>query len=96
MRPTLLLSLSLLFIRGSAPLGGAASTQSDRPNPCVGTVERQLDHVTLVSIQGTHQTADGYEKTEARLVTVAPNDSVSWVRDNSAAGHWWTTTSIRS
>ena len=90
MRPTLLLALSMLLILGSVPLGGAIPAQSDRPNPCVGTVERQPDSATLVSIQGTHLTAEGYEKTEARLVSVAPNGSVSWVRDNSAAGRWWT------
>ncbi|MFB6171430.1 MAG: aryl-sulfate sulfotransferase [Haloarculaceae archaeon] len=94
MRRTPPVALSLVFalvLVLALPLGAAAApAQSQPPNPCVGTMERQPDGPTLMSIQGTHMTDDGYEKTEARLVAAAPNGSVYWVRDNSAAGRWWT------
>jgi len=86
--PLVLVALALVLSVGAVPVGAGA--QADRPNPCVGTIEEPPDTMTLVSVQGTRLTDDGYEKTEARVVAVAPNGSVHWVRDNSAAGRYWT------
>ncbi|MEF8853333.1 MAG: aryl-sulfate sulfotransferase [Haloarculaceae archaeon] len=62
----------------------AAHAQS-APNPCVGTVTDEPDRATVMSIQG----ARGSEKTDAMLVSFAPDGSIIGVHDASANGRWW-------
>lgn len=82
----------LVLAGGFTIYGGGAATplQPDEPNPCVGTISQAPNDVTLISIQGSRLTDDGYVKTEARLVAVGGDGTVHWVRDHTAAGRHWT------
>jgi hypothetical protein len=69
-----------------APVAGDGTATS---NPCIGTVSNPPDRTTVVSVQGARITPDGYEKRPALLFAVAPNGSVTWIRNASAHGRWW-------
>ncbi|WP_123538689.1 aryl-sulfate sulfotransferase [Halosimplex salinum] len=67
---------------------GIAATDAalqERPNPCVGTMERTPNQSTLFSIQG----ARGGDKTSAMVVSARPNGSIVGVHNDTAAGRWW-------
>ncbi len=63
----------------------AASHAQSGPNPCVGTVTDEPDRATVMSIQG----ARGGEKTDAMVVSFAPDGGIIGVHDASANGRWW-------
>jgi hypothetical protein len=82
-----LVALSLPAAVGPGATTAAAQGQS--ANPCVGTMNSQPEESTLVSIQGTELTDDGYRKRAAMLVSYAPDGTFEWARNASAAGKWW-------
>jgi hypothetical protein len=89
MRDALPLLFAVVLLVGAVPVGAAAQS-SERPNPCVGTIEQRPDSTTLMTMQGTRYIeGEGYEKTDARAVAAAPNGSVHWVRDASEDGRFY-------
>ena len=70
---------------GATGAADAASVAQSGPNPCVGTVTEQPDRATVLSIQG----ARGGDKTDAMVVSFAPDGGVIGVHDASANGRWW-------
>jgi hypothetical protein len=86
--PVVLAALALVLVLAAVP--PVTGQAGDGSNPCTGTIEERPDGVTLVSVQGTRLTSDGYVKTDSRTMAVAPNGSAYWVRDNSEAGRFWT------
>jgi hypothetical protein len=79
----------VLAITGAGSVGVLGTQMDGKPNACVGTVIEEPDRSTLVSIQGTRVTAEGVEKTNALLVSFAPNGSFRWVQNSTANGRWW-------
>ena len=76
--------LALFCLCVAAPVAVAASAATtapttsatpDDPNPCVGTMERAANGITVVSVQG----ARGNEKRDARLVGIGPRGEIEWV-----------------
>jgi hypothetical protein len=63
----------LLWLSTAAVAGPGAE------NPCVGTVERPADGVTVVSVQGYNESG----KQPAMLVGVGPTGEILWVHHNS-------------
>jgi hypothetical protein len=70
---------------GAVGTAEAASHAQSGPNPCVGTVTDEPDRATVMSIQG----ARGGEKTDAMVVSFAPDGGIVGVHDASANGRWW-------
>jgi len=70
---------------GTTGFAGTADAAQSGPNPCVGTVTDEPDRATVMSIQG----ARGGEKTDAMLVSFAPDGSIIGVHDDSSYGRWW-------
>ncbi|MFC6952008.1 arylsulfotransferase family protein [Halorubellus litoreus] len=65
----------------TASAGTEASTTSVTPgdaNPCVGTMERAANGLTVVSVQGMRFGDDG-GKRKARLVALGPRGQIEWV-----------------
>jgi len=55
-------------------------------NPCVGTVEERPDGNTVVTMQGTRLTDDGYELEHAMMMSYAPDGSFEWAHNASLRG----------
>ena len=85
----LLATLLALSLATAGSAAAASATTQDGPNPCVGTMTERPDESTLVSIQGTELTDDGYQKRSALLVSYGPDGSYEWARNATAAGKWW-------
>lgn len=90
--PVAALLLATLLALSLPAMGGAGTTAAAAQGPgddCVGTMTERPDESTVVSIQGTELTDDGYEKRAALLVSYAPDGTFEWARNASAAGRWW-------
>ena len=77
---------ALAFLGGGI---GTASAQTERPNPCVGTMEESPDGSTLVTMQGIKFDGDSFQKKPAMLMSFGPNGEFEYAWNGSARGRWW-------
>jgi hypothetical protein len=78
-------STAAVALLGSGP----ASAQSERPNPCVGTMEQAPNGSTLVTMQGIKFDGDQYVKKPAMLMSFGPNGEFEYAWNGSARGRFW-------
>ncbi|WP_135819784.1 hypothetical protein [Halostella litorea] len=92
MRRSTLVVLVALTLPAMAMPGLVAADgmqEGNGTNPCVGTMEERPDENTVVSMQGTRLTDDGYEKWPAMLMSYEPNGSFDWAHNASLRGRWF-------
>jgi len=90
-RSTLVVLVALTLPTIAMPGFVAADGIQERngTSPCVGTMEERPDGNTVISMQGTRLTDDGYEKRPAMLASYEPDGSFDWAHNASLRGRWF-------
>ncbi|WP_227132450.1 arylsulfotransferase family protein [Halorubellus salinus] len=76
----------VVLTASAATVAPTTSVTPDAPNPCVGTMERAANGLTVVSVQGMRFGDDG-GKRKARLVALGPRGEIEWVHHRQ--GNVW-------